>query len=342
MLDFCWVGAGALVTKLLAEHGAEVIKVESRARPDNLRVAPPYRPGAEGLDGSGYFASRNNDKKSLALEHARAERAASSRDASRPRSTSSRTTSARASWSAGASTTKRSPSRQPVGRLSLDADAGLATARIASYIGFGATIAALAGLVDLSGLPDRAPVGTGTHYPDHVPSPGHALVALLAALRQRAADRARPLRSSCRSSSRPSNMIGAGARRGRERRARPDTNAATASRPVPERRVPLRRRRRRGARSPPAATTSGMRSSRVVGTAELRGDRFATFEARKQHEDDARASRRRGRGRAATAASLRMRCRRAACPPGPCSRAATSSTTSSFEPAASGARSSIR
>ena len=67
VLDFCWVGAGALVTKLLAEHGAEVIKVESRARPDNLRVAPPYRPGAENLDGSGYFASRNNDKKSLAL-----------------------------------------------------------------------------------------------------------------------------------------------------------------------------------------------------------------------------------------------------------------------------------
>ena len=67
VLDFCWVGAGALVTKLLAEHGADVIKVESRARPDNLRVSPPFRPGAEGLDGSGYFASRNNDKRSLVL-----------------------------------------------------------------------------------------------------------------------------------------------------------------------------------------------------------------------------------------------------------------------------------
>ena len=67
VIDFCWVGAGALVTKLLAEHGADVIKIESRERPDNLRVAPPFRPGREGLDGSGYFASRNNDKRSFAL-----------------------------------------------------------------------------------------------------------------------------------------------------------------------------------------------------------------------------------------------------------------------------------
>ena len=68
VLDFCWVGAGALVTKLLAEHGADVIKVESRARPDNLRVAPPFPRGLRSLDASGYFASRNNDKRSLALD----------------------------------------------------------------------------------------------------------------------------------------------------------------------------------------------------------------------------------------------------------------------------------
>src|SRR4029077_19494165 len=55
-----------------------------------------------------------------------------------------------------------------------------------SYIGFGSTIAAISGLVEMSGSPDRAPIGTGTHYPDHVPNPGHALVGLLAALFHRA------------------------------------------------------------------------------------------------------------------------------------------------------------
>jgi benzylsuccinate CoA-transferase BbsF subunit len=55
-----------------------------------------------------------------------------------------------------------------------------------SYIGFGSTIAAISGLVEMSGAPDRAPIGTGTHYPDHVPNPGHALVGLLAAIFHRA------------------------------------------------------------------------------------------------------------------------------------------------------------
>jgi benzylsuccinate CoA-transferase BbsF subunit len=55
-----------------------------------------------------------------------------------------------------------------------------------SYIGFGSTIAAISGLVEMSGSPDRAPIGTGTHYPDHVPNPGHALVGLLAAIFHRA------------------------------------------------------------------------------------------------------------------------------------------------------------
>jgi benzylsuccinate CoA-transferase BbsF subunit len=67
VLDFCWIGAGSLVTQMLALHGANVIKIESHRRPDNLRLSPPYRPGESGLDSSGYYASRNANKKSFAL-----------------------------------------------------------------------------------------------------------------------------------------------------------------------------------------------------------------------------------------------------------------------------------
>src|SRR5512144_3194859 len=67
VLDFCWIGAGAFVTRILADLGAEVIKVESRAHPDNLRLSPPHKGGAAPLESSGYFASRNTSKKSIAL-----------------------------------------------------------------------------------------------------------------------------------------------------------------------------------------------------------------------------------------------------------------------------------
>ena len=67
VLDFCWIGAGGLVTKALAELGAAVYRVESQSHPDNLRLAPPFRPGTEGLEASGYFASRNSSKQSVAL-----------------------------------------------------------------------------------------------------------------------------------------------------------------------------------------------------------------------------------------------------------------------------------
>src|SRR3546814_15903036 len=43
----------------------------------------------------------------------------------------------------------------------------------------------MTGLQALSGLPDRDPAGTGTNYPDHIPNPGHAAFALIAALRHR-------------------------------------------------------------------------------------------------------------------------------------------------------------
>ncbi len=183
VLDFCWIGAGALVTKLMAEHGAEVIKIESRMRPDNLRLAPPYRPGAEGLDGSGYFASRNNDKKSFALNM---------------REPEARSLALRLAAGCDVVTNNFRPGVMERWGLGYDAVAELNPSVIylampmqgsdgphSNYIGFGSTIAALSGLVHLSGRSDRAPVGTGTHYPDHIPSPGHALVAVLAAIRRR-------------------------------------------------------------------------------------------------------------------------------------------------------------
>jgi benzylsuccinate CoA-transferase BbsF subunit len=180
VLDFCWIGAGALVTQTLALHGAEVIKVESRARPDNLRVAPPVRPGTSGLDASGYFASRNAGKKSFALNMSHPAAGPLARRLAQASSvvTSNFRPGVMERW--GLSYPELSAG-QP-GLIYLTMPMQGATGPNSRYAGFGSTIAALSGLVEPSGLPGRVPVGTGTHYPDHVPNPGHALVALLAAL----------------------------------------------------------------------------------------------------------------------------------------------------------------
>jgi benzylsuccinate CoA-transferase BbsF subunit len=184
VLDYCWVGAGALVTKALADHGADVIKIESRTRPDNLRLAPPYRRGSEGLEGSGYFASRNSSKRSFALNMRHPEAPAIARRLAAASSivTSNFRPGIMERWGLGYE--ELAASDPSIIYLSMPMQGHDGPHR--SYVGFGATIAALSGLVASSGLPGRTPVGTGTHYPDHVPNPGHALVALLAAVFERA------------------------------------------------------------------------------------------------------------------------------------------------------------
>jgi len=68
VLDLTWVLAGPYVTKQLAEHGAEIIKIESRHRQDPTRFAPSMRlrEGA-GPDDSAYFLNFNRGKRSVAL-----------------------------------------------------------------------------------------------------------------------------------------------------------------------------------------------------------------------------------------------------------------------------------
>ena len=55
-VDLTWAGAGPFSTKLFSDFGAEVIKVESRSRPDPVRVGGPYKDAKFGINRSGYFA----------------------------------------------------------------------------------------------------------------------------------------------------------------------------------------------------------------------------------------------------------------------------------------------
>lgn len=66
--DFSWVWAGPFCAMQLAHLGAEVIKIESRGRPDlGRRLAVFARDTEPGINRSGYFNQWNQGKKSVCL-----------------------------------------------------------------------------------------------------------------------------------------------------------------------------------------------------------------------------------------------------------------------------------
>ena len=69
VLDFSWVWAGPICTMLLADMGAEVIKIESSRRLDTSRIIPPFPDGIQrGVDSGGQFNTYNRSKKSCTLD----------------------------------------------------------------------------------------------------------------------------------------------------------------------------------------------------------------------------------------------------------------------------------
>lgn len=67
VIDLTQVLAGPFCTQILADHGAEVIKIES-LRGDETRKLGPYREDDELRGISGYYQSVNRNKKSIALD----------------------------------------------------------------------------------------------------------------------------------------------------------------------------------------------------------------------------------------------------------------------------------
>ncbi len=182
VIDFTWVGAGPFTTKILADFGAEVIKIESVMRPDQLRRAEPLV-GSRGLEESGYFAVRNTNKKSVSINM----KAAGAREVvlamARDADVIANSFSPKAMDKFGLSYADVANANPAIIYLSMPM-AG-STGPYRDYIGYGMSIAAIGGMFFLGGQPGRVPVGTGTNFPDHLPNPLHAAFAILAALAHR-------------------------------------------------------------------------------------------------------------------------------------------------------------
>ena len=68
ILDFTWFGVGPIAMKYLADNGANVVKIESNARLDGMRLAPPWKNATPDVNSSQGFGSFNSSKKSITLD----------------------------------------------------------------------------------------------------------------------------------------------------------------------------------------------------------------------------------------------------------------------------------
>jgi len=67
ILAFCWAVVGPLTMKFFADHGAKVIRVETRKRPCTMRSSAPYKDNIPNYNKGGYFNYYNSNILSLSL-----------------------------------------------------------------------------------------------------------------------------------------------------------------------------------------------------------------------------------------------------------------------------------
>ncbi len=181
--DFSWYGAGPIGTQKLAWYGAEVIRIESETRPDGLRSPGVARPGATGLNASGYYNNFNSNKLSLTLNMARPEahELALRLIAKCDVVVENYQPSVFEKW--GLTYEAMKAAREDVIFVRMPMVGTVGPHR--SFQGFGASVTTLAGISHLSGYADRPPIGVGSNYPDYVVNCGHGSIAVLAALLHR-------------------------------------------------------------------------------------------------------------------------------------------------------------
>ncbi len=67
VFDFSWVIAGPMATKILADYGATVVRVETSYTYEAGRVSAPYKDNIPGVNRSGYFGFFNSNKYGITL-----------------------------------------------------------------------------------------------------------------------------------------------------------------------------------------------------------------------------------------------------------------------------------
>jgi len=183
IIDVSWMLAVPFSTRILAQFGAEVIKVESLRKVDGLRVYGPWPEGKQTPpNGSGWFATGNLNKKSLQLDLTTAKGGEIFKQLVKISDIVVENMRERAMKQFGL--------EYPILR---EVNPGIIMASCSGYgrtaifhdlPAYGPIVEAMSGISYLTGLPDRPPCTVGTPWADYLVA-SHLGVALLAAIEHR-------------------------------------------------------------------------------------------------------------------------------------------------------------
>lgn len=182
LLEFGGGAAGPVSTRYFADHGATVIRVESRQRPDFLRILRLTPDSKGGLDGAEHFNVLNANKLSVALNLSKPEGVAVAHGLALWADCIAENFApgAMAKWGLDyASLVKERPDLVMISTC-LNGQTGPER----HYPGFGGQGSALSGFNHLTGWPDREPVGPYGTITDSL-SPRFATMLLASALLHR-------------------------------------------------------------------------------------------------------------------------------------------------------------
>jgi crotonobetainyl-CoA:carnitine CoA-transferase CaiB-like acyl-CoA transferase len=286
--DFTWIVAGPQATRILADLGADVVKVENESYLDSMRLGLQTDPAQPSVNGSGFHGNFNRNKRGITanLHHPKGRQAVERLIA--------RSDIVIENFSAGAFDRmgfgwERLQELNPLA-IYISLSGFGQTGRDRTYITWGPTAAAVSGCTQMSGLPEEDPAGWGYSYLDHTAGYYGAIAALMALHHRRRTGEAQHVDI-----------------------AQIETGMVLTGVPVLDYQVNGREYRRIGNRSerPPIAPHNTYRCApdevdddrwiaivaetheqwsalcSVIGTPELTSDtRFASNEDRKRHEDE--------------------------------------------------------
>ena len=182
ILDFMWVMAGPGSTRVLADWGATVVRVESSHKVEAARTIQPFLNDEAGADNGGLFQNMNAGKLGITIDISKPESRDLILDLVRWADVVCESFSPHALRDLGLSYDDLRAVKPDIIMASscLFGQSG----PLSSLAGFGTMGASMSGFYEMTGWPDRDPAGVFGAYTDYV-SPKFLSAALLAALDHR-------------------------------------------------------------------------------------------------------------------------------------------------------------